>query len=647
MTAERSREAAIALLLFTAAMLYFDRTLHLTLELRDEGFLLYNIARVAGGEIPHRDFIEVYGPGMYALTGPIFALFGERVWPIRELLAVVRAGAVVLAYGISRHFLPRPFALLAAAFSLAFWGWSIWTLTTPYAALFTIPLCMSSAYLLLVAEARDRPAFHLAAGFVCGVALLFKWSLAAMSAYGMVIAICSGAMLGSRTKPGSDERRRWVAPVLIGWAAIASLVLIPFTATLSPFDYLLHIGPIHAVMAVVAIAFARDGDGAAAFGRAFAPVARYCVGFGIAPLVTLAIYASWGHLDDLIYNTVTRPLHYRNYYMPVGVPPVGSVALLGCLVGAVTAGLAALRERYRLALVFAALTAALAPFGYSAIRPWGVAGAIERLILQLPAITAYATAIVISVDLARRRTGPVAAAPVLVALLFQTMMTFQIYPRGSYNATLMLGTLAPIVAYLAYRWYGIANDAAAPSPARRAIAFALVATIPALLVAEKVGYASTAPRPADIPEQSFGHPALAGIHPKPDAWERQEFAAFDELISVLQSLRPADAPVFVVPNEAMIYFLSEREPLFEDEMLIFFLAGWKLLPKDDRDTPTPAEIAARFDAHPDAIVVTRPGDANAESMHRFFPSLRPYLSRHYRPIGRVGPYRVLRRRTEP
>ncbi len=61
-SADRSREAAIALLIFTAAMVYFHRTLHLTVDLRDEGFLLFNIARVAGGELPHRDFIEVYPP---------------------------------------------------------------------------------------------------------------------------------------------------------------------------------------------------------------------------------------------------------------------------------------------------------------------------------------------------------------------------------------------------------------------------------------------------------------------------------------------------------------------------------------------------------------------------------------------------------
>ena len=49
----RSAEPAIALFIFLAAFAYFNLTLHLTLELRDEGFLLFSIARVAHGEIPH------------------------------------------------------------------------------------------------------------------------------------------------------------------------------------------------------------------------------------------------------------------------------------------------------------------------------------------------------------------------------------------------------------------------------------------------------------------------------------------------------------------------------------------------------------------------------------------------------------------
>ena len=115
-------EPALALLIFVAAFAYFNSTMHLTLELRDEGFLLYRIARVADGEIPNRDFIEEYGIGVYAVSAPIFKLFGEKVFPIRELLAVFRAMAVALAFVIARQFVPRPFALLGAFVSAAYWG---------------------------------------------------------------------------------------------------------------------------------------------------------------------------------------------------------------------------------------------------------------------------------------------------------------------------------------------------------------------------------------------------------------------------------------------------------------------------------------------------------------------------------------------
>ena len=66
--------------------------------------------------------------------------------------------------------------------------------------------------------------------------------------------------------------------------------------------------------------------------------------------------------------------------------------------------------------------------------------------------------------LARRPAigGERALAALVAALFFQEMMSFQIFPRGGYNITLMLGTLAPIVAYLSYRWYSVAAGDAPP-----------------------------------------------------------------------------------------------------------------------------------------------------------------------------------------
>jgi hypothetical protein len=639
----KSSETAIALVIFIAALTYFNHTLNLTLELRDEGFLLFNIARVAHGEIPHRDFIEIYGPGVYALTAPVFRIFGDRVLPVRELLAVFRAAAVAFSYLIARHFVPRPFALLGTFVATAYWGWSVWSLTTPYAALFTIPLCMLSLLLLLIGESRGGRGTYILSGIICGAALLFKWSLAAVSAYGMVLAICAGAMLREPSAIGPRSHR---VPVLIAWVLAGALIVVPFRSTLTAVDYLFHLAPIHALLALVALRFARFGDGRSAFTRATPLVARYAAGFLVAPALVAVLYLSWGSLGDLIHNTVTRPLNYRNYYMPTRLPRLDSVSFLLCIGAFVTGALALLGGSRRLAVAFSVLGSLLAPFGYLSLKAYGnVSSSLEALITRLPAIVAFATLALVATVLARRRPfeSERALVALIAALFFQEMMTFQIFPRGTYNVTLMLGTLAPLIAYLTHRWYTIAAAGHAPSSRlRRAAAFLLVATLPMLFVGEKVRYVISAPSPRDLAYTALHAPSLQGIRPKPQVYERRNLAAFDGLIRRLEQTEPSDAPVFALNNEPMIYFASGREPLFKDHLLILFLAGWNLLPENDRDAPSASALIERLDRRPETILVARQGDTSTAKLMKFFPQLARYIEENYRVEDQVGNYRILR-----
>jgi len=640
----RSSESVVAMIIFVAAMTYFNSTLHLTIELRDEGFLLYRIARVADGEIPNRDFIEEYGIGVYALTAPIFKFFGETVFAIRELLAAFRALGVVLSYVIARHFVSRPFALLGAFIAAAHWGRVIWAVNTPYAALLTIPICMLSLALLLHGQARNARGAYVWSGVVCGAALMFKWTLAAVSAYGMIMAICASAMLQESPR-GSPRTHR--APVLLAWTLAAAAIVAPFYSTLSLFDYLLHLAPIHALIALVGFRFARFGDGRTAVRLAVPLVSRYCVGFIVIPALVTALYLSWGALGDLLYNTVYRPLHYRNYYKSVHVPPLGSLLLLSCIIAWVTAALAVLRRSHRVAVLLATLGALLAPVSFMTIQARGnISIALEYLAVHIPAISAYATLAFLAVPLARFRSlesgTPLTA--LIAALFFQEMMTFQIFPRSSYTAFFMLGTLGPLFAYLCYRGYAFADVSEARATVlRRSLAFVLVASLPVLTVGEIVRTAIFAPGPSELSHTAFPAPALAGIHPKPDLYEQQDLAAFAALIERLERLEPADAPIFAVQNEPMVYFLSERKPMFADHTLVLFLAGWGMLPVNDPYAPSPSALIERLSRTPEAIVVIRERDKTTRNFIQYYPQVMRYIRTNFRVEHQISDYQILRR----
>jgi hypothetical protein len=606
-----SADASIALAVFLAAFAYFHHTLHLTLELRDEGFLFLNIARAAHGEIPHRDFIEVYGPGVYALTAPVFHFFGDRVLPVREILAIFRASAVAFSYIIARHLTPRPFALLA--------------------------------------ETTGNRRTYLSSGFVCGVAMLFKWSLAAMSAYGMFLAISASGML--RDSP-SPDRRKHPIPVIAVVALAGAASVVPFLEILTPTDYLLHFAPFHALLALVVVHFSRNGDGSVWLAHTAPRAVSYFAGFSVAPLAVAALYFSWGALGDLFYNMVHRPLHYINYYFPISAPPFRSVLLLVCIVAWISALMAQIRRSRRLAILLVALAIVTTPFAYFANQSrGGIELSLAYLTQQLPALTMFATLPFVALALARpgglrsRRS----LGALIAALLFQGMMTFQIFPRGAYNIILILGTLAPVIAYLTYRWYLLATPGDGGHHfLRHAVAFVLVASLPAVFVAGAIRSAfppdtSQTAEPGAAMDTALHAPALAGIRPKREDYEREDFAAFDALIIHLEQMLPADAPIFVVHNEPMIYFASGRDHLFADHALILFLAGWNLLSEIDRDIPSPSAMIERLASEPNTIIISRRKDKSVRDFRRRFRELARYISEHYAVETTIGDYRVLRR----
>jgi hypothetical protein len=250
------------------------------------------------------------------------------------------------------------------------------------------------------------------------------------------------------------------------------------------------------------------------------------------------------------------------------------------------------------------------------------------------------------------RSDPRARDPRLGALVavlfFQTMMTFQIFPRGSFNAALLMGTLGPISAHLLYRWHALVGTRA-PNlrPARSAAALVLVAIVPMLFVGDLVRYTLRQPRPAELAATALHFAALDGVRVTPDEYERQDLGAFEELIDRLRSIKPPDAPIFTVSNEAMIYLLSERTSLFEDHAYLLFLTGWDMLAADAPDGPTSSQMIDRLERTSDAVVVVRLGDVSVRNFARLHPEVMAHLRESYRLAFQVGDYRVLRRARVP
>ncbi len=625
------------LVLLAVAFAWLRLSADRTLELRDEGYLLTRAARAAGGELPHRDFEDVYGPGVCLATGAVLRAFGPEILPVRLFLAALKAAAVAATYVVARALVPWPFALAAAAAALVYWGRPAWNLNTPYAALYT--MCLSLIALALWLRARDSARAQLAAGFVAGTSVLFKQSLGAMLAGGLLLAAFALALLEL------PAQRRGSRRLLALWA-LAGLVPV---ATVLPYlgvaSYALHFLPLHASMAAVALAVSRRG-GTGTVAEVAGRLLPLACGIAAPPLLAGAFYAVAGGLGNLLEGMFVLPQQLQNY-ASAATPPPGGVAACGAAALALVGGsLLALAGRRVSALGLLTASLLLGIVGFRLLAP--DPDAVALLLWSDAAFGEVQTALVGALAVAV--AWPLLAAPrgapsgevraLLPVLFFHGLLCFQIFPRAGWNAWLVLGATTPAMAWLAWRGYALASGHRG-GVWRRVLAAALVALVPAWLVLPVA--ALTLRDPWALPTRLVELPHAAGLRLPANTAQEKEIPALRRLVRHLKAEVAPAAPVFLLGNDLMILFLAERRDLAPDLQLRLFLLGWGMLEGgiDDR------QLAARLEAAPDVVVIDRSGDESAARIRAGLPVLASRIDALFEESARFGSFRVLQRRAGP
>ncbi|HEV2492785.1 MAG TPA: hypothetical protein VG204_06890 [Terriglobia bacterium] len=72
-------DGGLALLVFTASLVYLWPFRGYTNVNADEGIVLAGAQRVLLGQVPYRDFFSFYTPGSYYLVALLFRLFGSSI----------------------------------------------------------------------------------------------------------------------------------------------------------------------------------------------------------------------------------------------------------------------------------------------------------------------------------------------------------------------------------------------------------------------------------------------------------------------------------------------------------------------------------------------------------------------------------------
>ena len=274
----------------------------------DEGQYGQSAVRILGGELPHRDFHEMYSGGLSYWHALLFWLFGEQLIVLRRALVVLAMPAVLAAYAIALRFTAS--TVLAAIVAVAGIIASVGTMHTVWANLYLGFVSMIIAWLLVRYCDDEQPKWILVAGVLCGVAIAIKITgLYTLAATAVAITFRGTERTGAPGgETGLSDRTGWLERGYRWAVAAAAIAAGPLLVAAHPTANTL------AYLAAPTIAM---GMALMAAGRRFNPrtmAQRHAMLCGAAAAVLLVFTMPWiaaGATSDLIEGLFIRPLMPR------------------------------------------------------------------------------------------------------------------------------------------------------------------------------------------------------------------------------------------------------------------------------------------------------------------------------------------------
>ncbi|HKY04214.1 MAG TPA: glycosyltransferase family 39 protein [Blastocatellia bacterium] len=193
--------------------LFFNRGIWLSVI----GYSVAPAERVMQGEMPYRDFIYNYTPGILWLNAALMRLFGATLLTISAGLFVIKLATLILIYLIGRSLAGNWAALIAVCLALAWIGWKyvFGVYPTQYSMLFVL----LGIYSILEYERRGRWPWLLLSGISVGIVFVFKYNVGIL----LVATVTAGIVLRALMLRGEAEATkaillRMVREAVVCWS---------------------------------------------------------------------------------------------------------------------------------------------------------------------------------------------------------------------------------------------------------------------------------------------------------------------------------------------------------------------------------------------------------------------------------------------
>lgn len=167
----------------------------------DEGFAVFNAARITNGDIPYRDFWSIYPPGQFYTLAILFKTFGSTLFVSRIYDTFVRLLIVFSVWLIAKRITSNPqkyFAVITTALLLSSAGFY------SYAVFPALALGLLGISTLLKYLDTGRHHFLFLAGFFLGLTFFFRLDFGLYFGLSVFVTILLNYLLNMRQKNASS-----------------------------------------------------------------------------------------------------------------------------------------------------------------------------------------------------------------------------------------------------------------------------------------------------------------------------------------------------------------------------------------------------------------------------------------------------------
>jgi hypothetical protein len=250
----------------------------------DDGTLAQSAARVLDGQLPHRDFAEIYTGGLSFIHAAAFRLFGINLLSLRICVFLFFLAWVPTVYSIALRFIPPISAGIVSLLAIA-WSFPNYEAAMPswYNLFFAT---FGAAALLRHLEVRTRR-WLLIAGLCGGISILIK-VIGFYYIAGVLLFLTFLEQSDSETQPADKSPwgyRIFSAGALLSFLATLTCLLYRRLATGEFYHFLLP------SLAVVAMILLGERKSSAGSRDRFAALLRLAIPFTCGAAIPIVIFA--------------------------------------------------------------------------------------------------------------------------------------------------------------------------------------------------------------------------------------------------------------------------------------------------------------------------------------------------------------------